>query len=65
MKKVFSVKKFEEVMEKMGFSKKYIKMCKLIWANDCEGLTPEEMMSRGVLTSDSCMIEVEDKGEKE
>lgn len=62
MKKVFSVKKYEEVMKKeFSFGKKEIEENKRIWADKCDGLTAEEMMIKHCcLTVDDWMIEVEE-----
>ena len=47
MKKVFSVKKFKEYSERLGLPKEdYEKSCEL-WANECEGLTKDEMNELG------------------
>lgn len=59
MKKVFSVKKYEEVIKKDGCLKEEIESYKEFWANDCEGLTAEEMMTQyGCVTHDDWMIKV-------
>lgn len=62
MKKVFSVKKWEEVLEKRGiFNKREIESAKKVWANDCDGLTAREMfIKHGCITLDDWMIEVEE-----
>lgn len=61
MKKVFSVKKFEESMIQKGMSKKDIESYKEAWAKKCDGLTSKEMIVKhGCLTLDKWMIEVED-----
>lgn len=63
MKKVFSVKKFEEDMS-LILTKEEIEESKLIWANDFDGLTAEELMEKyKCITDDDWMIEVEEEGE--
>lgn len=65
MKKVFSVKKYEEAMKKNGSEKEQIEFSKELWANKFDGLTAEEMMMKhGCFTHDNWMIEVEE-GENE
>ena len=61
MKKVFSVKKFKECCERLGRLKSQIKKSCEIWANECDGLTKEEMFKLGYLCSDDWMIEVEER----
>lgn len=61
MKKVFSIKKFEKRAKKMGAKKRTIELAKKLWANDCDGLTAEEIWDKkGCGTTDAWMIEVED-----
>ena len=61
MKKVFSVKKFEEWCKRLGFpNEDYEKSCE-IWANKCDGLTKEEMNELGYACSDDWTIKVEEK----
>lgn len=60
MKRVFSVKKFEESMKKYA-SKDEIELAKELWANDCEGLTAGEMwIKHGCFSTDNWMVEVEE-----
>lgn len=65
MKKVFSVKKWEEWMIQIGVSKNNIEISKETWANKCDGLTAEEMMVKhGCLTRERFMIEVDEINNK-
>lgn len=60
MKKIFSVKKFEEEMKLNGAKKRKIQLSIKMWANACDGLTEEEMWAKhGLLTHDKWMIEVD------
>lgn len=60
MKKVFSVKKFEKWLIKIGKTKDIIERDKESWANDCNGKTKEEMLEMGLGTCDDWMIVVEE-----
>ena len=60
MKKVFSVEKFKESMKSFGYVKTIIDCYLANWANECEGLTEEEMNKLGYRTGDNWMIEVEE-----
>lgn len=63
MKKVFSVKKFEKNMSRI-YNEKQIEESKIIWANEVDGLTLEEIEKKyGYLINDDWMIEVEEEGE--
>ena len=61
MKKVFSVEKFKECCKRLGRLKSQIKKSCEIWANECEGLTKDEMKELGYLCSDDWTIEVEER----
>lgn len=65
MKKVFSVKKYEEAMKKNGSEKEQIEFSKELWANKFDELTEDEIMEKyGCFTHDNWMIEVEEGGNK-
>lgn len=61
MKKVFSVKNYEEDMSRY-LTKREIKLAKELWANGCDGLTVEEIEEKYgyYLIDDDWMIVVED-----
>ncbi|MFA5660658.1 MAG: hypothetical protein WC968_04630 [Bacilli bacterium] len=59
MKKVFSVKKFIEVMEPQVGGKIVLDALKL-WALECEGLTPEEMKEKGYRCDKAWLVETKD-----
>ena len=59
MKKAFSVNKFEDDMS-LILTKEEIEESKLIWANDFDGLTADEIMNKyKCIVNDDWMIEVE------
>ena len=61
MKKVFSLKKFQEWYKTSELRKIMFNVNCELWANECDGLTEEEMNKLGYETSDNWMIEVEEK----
>lgn len=62
--KVFSVEKFKKVLREAGVPEDKIQAHVNCWANDCEGLTEEEMNKVGNCCSDSWMVEKEEKDAK-
>lgn len=63
MKKVFSKEKFIEDRRSDGLSEEDIQKHLNRWANKCEGLTLEEMLSRGCYADHDWLIEVPDDEE--
>ena len=59
MKQVFSLKKFIEDT-KLEYGDKILTDALNWWALECEGLTPEEMKEKGLVTAKEWLIEVED-----
>ena len=58
MKKVFSKAKWMERCLSLGMKEEF--SFELTWPDECEGLTEEEMIQLGFVTSHNWMVEVDD-----
>ena len=59
MKKVFSKAKWMERNLSLRMKEEFL--LDLTWPDECEGLTEEEMIYKGFLTSHNWMVEVDDE----